>query len=861
MRVPLSWLREFTPLATDPRDRDAVRELGRVLDSLGLVVEGVEQVGEGLGDVVLARVLEIRAIEGADRIRQVVVDAGGADPLEIVCGATNFAVGDVVPLAKVGAELPGGVSIGRRKMRGIVSDGMLCSGSELGIGDDSSGLLLVASTGAPDGELPRGMELGAPLAEYLGIVPDAVYDLAIEPNRPDCLSVIGVARDLAARLRLPFAVQVAPPRPAGAPAAALASIAVRAPQACHHLLARVVTGVPTAASAPGVARRLVLAGMRPIGAVVDASNYVMLELGQPTHPYDLDKLGGRGIAVRFARPGERLVTLDGTERLLGRHVDATGRVLDVEDLVICDAEDVAIGLAGVMGGASTEIGETTTRVLLEAAVFSPLVVGRAAKRQGLRSEASARFERGVDPAGLERAADRFCELLLDAAAYAGMPAPVVAPGDLDEHPVVIERRRVPLRVERTNALLGTALGAPDIEELLAPIGFVVEREADGDGGDAPPDGAGARGGAVLEVTVPTFRPDVAREVDVIEEVARHHGYERIAPTRRRSPNVGSLGAANLTRRRLRRLLNGLGAHEAWTSSIVDPSLHRRTGSDAPVVELANPMVREESALRAHLLPGLLGSLRYNVSHRNPSVRLFEIGHVFTPSSADDGLPDEHEHLGVLLGGDDAAAAVRAWRVVAEGLLLAPGSVTLEQRRALPPALDEAGASEDLPGALLLGTHPTRRALLLAGEGERRGVGAVGEVDPEVLEAFGLASGGRAGWLVLDLDELAALPRRDRRARPVSRFPSSDIDLAFVLSDETPASALEAVLTAAAGELCESVRLLDTYRGPGVPPGTRSLAFRLRFCALDRTLTDAEVAELRARCVQVAGTSLHATLRC
>ncbi len=855
MRVPLSWLQEFVPLATVPRDHEGVRDLGRVLDSLGLVVEGIEHVGDGLDEVVLARVLEIRAIKGAERIRQVLVDAGGPEPAEIVCGATNFAVGDVVPLAKVGAELPGRFVIGRRTLRGVVSDGMLCSARELGVGGDESGLLVLASTGSPDGPLPAGVEAGMPLAEHLGIVPDAVFDIAVEPNRPDCLCVTGIARDVAARLKLPFVVEVPAVAPSGAPASGLASVAIDAPEACHHLLARVVTGVAAVASPPEVARRLILAGMRPIGAVVDASNYVMLELGQPSHPYDLERLGGHGLAVRYARPGERLVTLDGVDRVLGRHTDALGRTTDVEDLVICDANGVAIGLAGVMGGAATEIGDSTTRVVIELAQFAPVVVARTAKRQGVRSEASARFERGVDPEGLTRAADRFCALLAAAAAHGGARAPVVAPGDLDAHPVSTPRRHVRVRVGRVNALLGTTLGADEVEALLAPIGFLARRaedvpRSDGEGDAISPrqDGTGQQD-VVLDVEVPSFRPDAEREVDVVEEVARHVGYERIAATPRRSPFVGTLGARTVRRRRLRRVLTGLGAHEAWTSSIVDPSLVGRAGAQHPVVAIANPMVHEESVLRAHLLPGLLGALRHNVAHRNPALRLFEIGRVFVPMEGD-GLPGESEHVGVLLArdGDDAASAVHVLGVVAEQMGLDREALVLDQEVPVPEPL------------VVLGTHPSRRALVRAGAGTSEVLGVLGEVDPRVLEEFGIAGCGRVGWLVLDLGALDEAPARDRRARPVSRFPSSDVDLSFVLDDATPAAALESALRTSAGELCESVRLLESYRGPGIPSGGRSLTYRLRFCAPDRTLTDADVAGLRAACIAAVESGLPATLR-
>ena len=856
MRVPLSWLQEFVPLPTSPRDVDGVRDLGRVLDSLGLVVEAIEHVGGGLDGVVLARVLEIRPIPGAERIRQVVVDAGGSDAQEIVCGATNFSVGDVVPLARVGAELPGGFVIARRKLRGVVSDGMLCSASELGLGGDGAGLLVLASTGAPDGALPAGVEVGMALADHLGIVPDAVFDIAVEPNRPDCLSIVGVARDLAARLRLPFQLDVPAVERSGVPAAELASVAIGAPQACSRLLGRVVSGLSPMPSPPEVARRLLLAGMRPLGAVVDASNYVMLELGQPSHPYDLDTLGGHGLSARFARPGERLVTLDGTTRVLGRHTDTLARTTDVDDLVICDATDTVVGLAGIMGGAATEIGDATERLLLEVAHFDPVVVARTAKRQGLRSEASARFERGVDPDGLVRAADRFCALVADAARLQGAPAPVVAPDDVDAHPVATSRRHVRVRVGRVNALLGTSLSTDEVVGLLAPIGFAVT-SAPGLDGESP-------GRAdVLDVEVPSFRPDAVREVDVVEEVARHVGYERIVRTPRRSPFVGRLGERTASRRRLRRVLVGLGALEAWTSSIVDPSLLERAGAPRPVIEIANPMVREESVLRAHLLPGLLGSLRHNVAHRNPAVRMFEIGRVFSPSS-DDGLAVESEHVGVLFAGhgDDATSAVHALEVVVEQMGRARGALALDQHVEAPEPL------------LALGTHPSRRALLRAtahrvpdagssdvtGTAGGRVVGVVGEVDPRVLEAYGISSDRRVGWLALDLVAFDDLPALDRRARPVSRFPSSDVDLSFLLDDAIAASELEAVLRSSGGALLESVRLLEAYRGQGIAPDRRSLTYRLRFCAPDRTLTETDLAELRATCIAAAEEALPATLR-
>ena len=409
MRVPLSWLQDFAPFESD------TAALTPTLDDLGFVVEGIEAVGEGLEDVVIAHVEDIRAIEGADRIRLVTVEAGSG-PLEVVCGAFNFSVGDLVPLAPVGSVLPGGFAIGRRKLKGVTSNGMLCSGAELGLSDDHDGILVLGTSAEGSGPTP-----GTPLMEALGLERDVVFDITVEVNRPDASSIRGVARDLAARLGLPFTDQPGLPAvagsdgrsgspPAGPPVEELATVRVEDPDLCPRFVARVLTGVSVSSSPAWIARRLTLAGMRPINNVVDASNYVMLELGQPTHPYDLDRLDGDGLIVRRAAPDERVTTLDGIERVVGRPTPGPGG--DTGDCLICDARSQPVGIAGIMGGASSEIAPTTTRVLLEVAYFAPMAIARTSKRLGLRTEASARFEQGCDPAVLERAADRIIELLM-----------------------------------------------------------------------------------------------------------------------------------------------------------------------------------------------------------------------------------------------------------------------------------------------------------------------------------------------------------------------------------------------------------------------------------------------------------------
>ncbi|HEX4538826.1 MAG TPA: phenylalanine--tRNA ligase subunit beta, partial [Acidimicrobiales bacterium] len=385
MRVPLSWLRDFAPIEADPAD------LALTLDDLGLVVDGVERVGEGLDGVVVARVLGIEPIASADHIRLVTVDAGG-DAVDVVCGATNFSVGDLVPLATVGTALPEGPTITRRRMKGVESNGMLCSGKELGLSQDGAGILVLGSEAGPGPGSGPSTEPGTPLAEALGIEPDVVFDLEIEGNRPDALSIAGVARDVAARMRLPFSIPDPHPVEGEVPVASLATAVVEAPDLCPRLLVRVLVDVKVGASPQWVTRRLVLAGMRPINSIVDASNYVMLELGQPTHPYDLDRLGGHGLLVRRARPGETVVTLDGEERRLGQAVRGGGTASgpgerpETDDCLICDAEGTPVGLAGIMGGASSEISSASSRVLLEVAHFEPMAIAATAARQGVRTE-------------------------------------------------------------------------------------------------------------------------------------------------------------------------------------------------------------------------------------------------------------------------------------------------------------------------------------------------------------------------------------------------------------------------------------------------------------------------------------------
>ncbi len=768
-------LREFAPDL--PGDPDALTE---ALDDLGTPVEERTRLGEGLDGVIVARVLATRAHPNADRVHLVDVDAGDGEALQIVCGAFNMAAGDLVPLATVGTTMPDGREIKRAKLRGEWSNGMLCSATELGLGDDAAGILILSEALAP----------GAALTEALDLKGDWLYDLEVNANRPDALSVAGVARDVAARFRVPFALPTPSAPGAGAPSADDAAVEIVDPASCGRFLARVLRDVRIGPSPSWLANRVTQLGMRPINNVVDASNYVMLELGQPTHAYDLDRVTGRRLRVRFAQEGEALVTLDDVER----------RFL-VADVLICDGDDIPIGIAGVMGGASTEIADDTTTVLLEAAWWHPMQIAKTSTRLNLRSEASRRFERGADIWGLDLAVERFCELLADASA--------AAPDGLDVRGAVPERPPIAVRTARVNHVLGTDLDAPTIRGYLEPIGFTVE----------PDD-------AVQVVDAPSFRPDVVEEIDVIEEVARHHGYANLPKTRPRSPYTGELSPRQQERRAIRSSLVGLGLDEVLPMPFL--------ASDTEGIRITNPLDARESVLRTSLRPGLLKAVGYNASHRNRGVGLYELGRVFLPPANGQERPAEPEYLAVALAGREAPAAVEVWRALEEVLGVEGVAVR----------------SEVVPGL-----HPTRSASLVAGDTV---VGAVGEIDPAEAERWEVEE--RVAWLELDLDALADVPRRERRYKAVSRYPSNDIDLAFAVDEAVPAGAVEATIRDSAGDLLASVDLFDVYRGDAAGEGRRSLAYALRLQAPDRTLTDAEVAEVRDAVITAVESTHGATLR-
>jgi phenylalanyl-tRNA synthetase beta chain len=777
VKVLLSWLRELCPGLPDD-----VALLGATLNDLGHAVEEIMHLHAPVPGVVVARVLDVQT-EPKRKVRHVWVDAGDGERRHVWCGADNMAVDDLVALATIGTTMPSGMQIAEREMFGAVSQGMLCSQRELGLGDDHGGIWI----------LPAGLPLGADVLAATGRRPDVLFDLDVPRNRPDCWGHLGIARDLAARLQVPFA----PPDPAVPIAGPSTGVTVRieAPELCGRFTARAITGIRITPSPEWVADRLTKAGMRAINNVVDASNLVMLELGRPNHTYDRAKVGGDGFVIRAARDGEVLVTLDDV-----------ARTLTARDCVIGDAAGVAHGLGGIMGAEIGEIDDTTTDVLLEQAWFDPPSIGASAGRLGLRTEASARFERGCDPYDDDMGARRLVQVLRETCPDIALHGVVADEGRLPD------RTPITVRTARVNAILGTDLSRDDIAALLDPIGF-----------------APVAAGDDVAVTIPSWRVDSSAEIDVIEEVARQYGYSRIVKTVPRPPQPGSLSVRQKDRRRLRAVLVGLGCAEAMPNTFLAPADLTRSGLDADGLVVTNPLVADESMLRTSLLPGLLRAVALNESHRQMGVRLFEIGHTYRHGDdATAELPDERAMLAVALAGHEAPAAVAT--------------------------LDEIVAALGF-GAIALtpstcpGLHPTRTALV----GD---VGVVGEVDPAVLEAWSITE--RVAWLELDLDALLDLPHGDRPARPVLRMPSADIDLAFAVPTAITAAQVEDALRAGGGELLVDLRLFDVYRTDASSP-SRSLAFRLRFQAADRTLTDADLTAVRSACI-TAVERLGASLR-
>ena len=799
MRIVRSWLAEYCDLKRLSDDR-----LGEVMTSLGMQVESVEVVGTPVAGVVVAKVLRTQRHPDAAKVHRVWVDAGDGAERHVWCGAFNMRDGDLVPLATLGTTMPDGREIARRGILGIDSEGMLCSAAELGLSSDAAGIMI----------LPPGAKLGRNVFDALGIARDTVYELDITRNRPDATGHLGVARDVAAKLGTKFN----PPKGDSSKKGAARRLPVKivADKACARFNVTVMSGIVVGPSPDRLARRLIAAGMRPINNVVDASNLVMLETNQPNHAYDAAKVAS-GFRIRMARAGEQLETLDGTRR-----------TLDAADLLICDGDDRAIGIAGVMGGANSEIDAATTEIALETAWFEPGGIRRTSQRLALRTEASARFERGVDPLGVEYSVARFAAILRESC-----PRLVVHAGANDPRTRHLPKEPVvSLRVAQVNRVLGTDLGAREVAAMLGKIGFVCTPKK-----IAAKKGSAVQSGPGFSVKVPSWRPDCTDEIDLVEEVARHVGYDSLGKHVSQSTQPGGLSALQHRRRALRDLVLSFGASEAMPNPFLAPGDHERAGvaleanAHGSALELENPLVVEESLLRTSLRPGMLKAVAFNVSHRANDIALYELGHVYRAAPGRD-LPDETEQLCIMAVGLDASAAVGWWSQIT--------------------AVFGVGAQLD-QSRVPSGYHATRSATLARG---KQVVGYVGEIDRMVLAAYGIDE--RVACLEVDASLLLGESPKVPVAKPVSRFPSSDFDLAFVVPGALAAAAVQRALKQAAGALAEEVALFDVFRASPAD-ASRSLAYRVRLRATDRTLTDAEVASVRSACI-AAAEKLGCTLR-
>ncbi len=796
MKVSLNWLSDYIDLPTsDPT------ELSDIFANLGHEVEGVEILEPQFRDVVIGKVLTVQPHPNADKVRLCSVDTGNG-PTDIICGAWNFEAGATVPVAVPGAVLGEDFLITQRDIRGVTSNGMICSAKELGLGEDADGIMVLAD------DLP----IGTPFVDHIEL-PDVVFDLAITPNRPDAMSMVGLARELAAHFEITYRV----PSPELGDTTGEMDLRVDIEDdRCRRFVAREVRGVEVKSAPMWMSQRLVKAGIRSISNIVDVSNYVMLELGQPTHAFDRDKVADGHIVVRAAADGETLVTLDGTERQL-----------TPDDLLVADIE-AGSSLAGTMGGLDSEVSDSTTNVLIECASWDPPTIMRMSRRHGLRSEASSRFERGVDPNLPPLAADRMAEMI---AAHAGGS---IVGGTVDNYPEPVEPQMLRLAVSEVHRILGIPLSGSEVAGLLARLNFAVS--PDGEGNDD------------IEVAVPTNRPDVTRPIDLIEEVARLHGFGNF-PSRVPTGGNGGLSVEQQRLRRLRWVARGAGFSEAHTSTFsghADLAMLGLPADDyrSQTIEVRNPLRDEESIMRTTLIPGLLGSARFNTAHGADSVALFETGKVFFNQESPElgTVPDQPDVLsfvavgsigpGDVAGGGrpvDVFTGMALWRSIVDQMGL--GAYEIQQ-------------------AEIAGLHPGRGAQIML---DGRSIGHIGELHPAVARAFDLH--GRVLVGELDLSPLVADPGLWSLREP-SVFPPSEFDLSFDVETTTPASALLVEASHAGGDLVESVEVFDEFlRGD-----TKAVGLRVRIRASDRTLNADDVADVRARVTAAVTATTGANLR-
>ena len=797
MQVSLKWLKDYVDVDLPPE------ELAERLTMAGLEVDSLRRIEPAFSGVRVARIVSLRPHPQADQLSLCEVATGEAT-YPVVCGATNIRVGDIVPLAQVGATLPGGDVIRSARIRGEVSKGMLCSEEELGIGADAAGIMI----------LPPGLSLGRELADALDLY-DTVLDIGVTPNRSDCLSIVGVAREVAAvtgkELRYPPSVVAENDEEIQG----ITSVSIEDPDLCPRYTARVIKNVRIGPSPFWMRRRLEAVGLRSINNIVDVTNFVMMELGQPLHAFDFRFLEEGRIVVRRSRAGETFVSLDEKER-----------VLRADTLMICDGvKPVAIG--GVMGGLNSEIKMDTEMILLESAYFNPSSIRRTSRGLAMGTDAAFRFERGIDPEGVIRALGRAAGLM------AKLSGGTVCRGVIDQYPrIVATAKDIPLRLNRIRGILGVAVEDADVVRILRNLKMTVEPAGEG----------------TFRVTPPTCRVDIAREIDLIEEIARVHGYDRVPATLPAvSVIAGVADGKSTVEARVREIMTGAGYQEVINYSFVSPDAVDQLGlletdERRLHVRIRNPLTEEQEVMRTTLVQSLLSNVRRNADVGCFDLKIFETGRTFI-RQGEGKQPREHNRAAFLITGRRYEDRWHFQGLQADFYDL-KGCVEniLDTLRIAAPSFRE-GVRETF-------LHPGKSCGVFGGEAQ---IGFLGEVHPDVLARMDLT--GTVMVCELDMDFLAANYSTKAAFRNIPRFPSSSRDVAFLVRQEVAAGEMVRVASDFLEELLEKVQIFDVYESENIPAGMKSLGLRFSYRGADRTLTDYEVNEVHARIVQKI---VHAT---